>query len=558
MTTALINLVWPFLSLSWLTGPIFSKELRVSSRRRRNYVLRSAILLLLTLLIASSWLMGVLRGSGSSAAYRISRMAEVGKYLILTITWFQFIVAQLIAIVMLSNSISDEIRRGTLEVLMTTPINSLQIVLGKLFSKFLQLILLLALTLPLLAVVRVFGGIQWDYLVCSWCITLTAMLFAGSLSMLLSIKIHRQYSVIFVMLVLLIVAYCSTFFLSVTGIGTTQSILLLSNPSAAMWQASNSAYSAAPKAGSILLWPFHCLIMLGASSVVLAASVFMIRRGALSQLSEARGGTVPFFKRMITSRRHTSASSVALRPIEGSAMIWKELGRPVGASIKRNLLIFGVLTAALFLAYAISAFNMRTMFFCYIYTSALWLITAVRTGTMAAISIAREKEGRTWPILLSTCLDDKEIVRGKATAVLCQNLAPWAVLAVHSVSFLLLFRLRYQFGGFSIAWQFVQTATGLLGLIGYLTFIIGAGLYSGLRLKSSTAAVMATLGSMIGLYILKYVISLIVIVFRPAMAYVVGPYVTWISSSLVSIVCYAGVGVFLLRRTKSQLRRHTF
>ena len=28
------------LRLSWLTGPIFDKELRVSSRRRRNYVLR--------------------------------------------------------------------------------------------------------------------------------------------------------------------------------------------------------------------------------------------------------------------------------------------------------------------------------------------------------------------------------------------------------------------------------------------------------------------------------------------------------------------------------------
>ena len=41
------------LSPSWLTGPIFGKELRVSSRRRRNYVLRFVYLMLLTGFLAS-------------------------------------------------------------------------------------------------------------------------------------------------------------------------------------------------------------------------------------------------------------------------------------------------------------------------------------------------------------------------------------------------------------------------------------------------------------------------------------------------------------------------
>lgn len=46
-SSAITATVAPWLSLSWLTGPIFDKELRVSSRRRRNYVLRSAYLVLL-------------------------------------------------------------------------------------------------------------------------------------------------------------------------------------------------------------------------------------------------------------------------------------------------------------------------------------------------------------------------------------------------------------------------------------------------------------------------------------------------------------------------------
>jgi hypothetical protein len=382
------------------------------------------------------------------------------------------------------------------------------------------------------------------------------MLFAGSLSMLLSIKIHRQYSVIFVMLIVLIVAYCSTSFLSLTGTNTAKNILLLINPLAAMMQASTSAYSAVPTLGAYSIWPFHCLIMVGASSVVLAASVFMIRKGGLAQLSKARSGIAPAFKRIVSARRRASASAGALRQIEGPAVIWKELGRPLAKSIRHNLPIFGVLAVVLFLTYVIRALGMCAMFLCHMYTTALWLITAIRTGTMAAISIAREKEARTWPILLGTCLDDWEIIRGKATAVLCQNWPAWAMLAIHCSGFFLSLSLFNQFGGFSIGWQLTYTVAGLLNLIGYVTFLVCAGLYFGLRMRSSTVAVMATLGSLLGLYILKYVISLIVI--SLVMAPMFGFYGMMISSSLVSIVCYAGIGVLLLRRTKCQLRQHTF
>jgi hypothetical protein len=165
MAVALISSFSSFINPSWLTGPIFDKELRVSSRRRRNYVLRSAYLLVLVFLVAGAWSIALLSGSGKSVAWQVSRSAEIGRSLVLTITWFQFLTAQVLAAVMLSNSISDEIRRGTMDVLMTTPINCVQIVLGKLFSRLFQLILMLAVSLPLLAVIRVFGGIQWDYVV---------------------------------------------------------------------------------------------------------------------------------------------------------------------------------------------------------------------------------------------------------------------------------------------------------------------------------------------------------------------------------------------------------
>ena len=130
MTTALISFVWRFLNPAWLTGPIFDKELRVSSRRRRNYFLRFAYIGLLSIFVVFVWYIAVAISSSGSAAFQISRMSEAGKYIITSIIWFQFIAVQLIAVIMLSTSVSDEIYHRTLGLLMTTPINSFQIVMG--------------------------------------------------------------------------------------------------------------------------------------------------------------------------------------------------------------------------------------------------------------------------------------------------------------------------------------------------------------------------------------------------------------------------------------------
>jgi len=50
-------------------------------------------------------------------------------------------------------------------------IGRFQIVAGKLLSKLWQKLILLAISLPLLAVVRVFGGVPWDYVLSSLAVT---------------------------------------------------------------------------------------------------------------------------------------------------------------------------------------------------------------------------------------------------------------------------------------------------------------------------------------------------------------------------------------------------
>ncbi|MHC4501312.1 MAG: hypothetical protein ACYS21_19635 [Planctomycetota bacterium] len=548
MGTALINFASQFFSLSWLTGPIFDKELRVSSRRRRNYVLRSAYLLLLTIFIASAWLASAwlsttLGGSGGSVSYRISRMGEVGKNVILAITWFQFFAAQLLAVVMLSNSISDEIRRGTLDVLMTTPINSFQIVMGKLFSRLLQLILLLGITLPLLAAVRVFGGMQWDYLVSTFSITFTAMLFAGSLTMLLSIKIRRPYFVILVMLILLIVAY-SFASLQAALFGPTKNIvigaIMLTNPAAAMMQVTYSAFPG-----------------------FLLASVLMIRRGAMRRFSLNHSRkTLPLvqriFRKLTWSGKSRSAVTGSIRPIKGSAIIWKELGRPFSASFVSNAVVFVVLSLPLFLMYYLGyqSGGRGGMMLYSIFTMGLWLIASVRTAVMAATCIAREKEARTWPILLCTTLDDWQIIRGKAAAVLWRNLPLWSVLAANSFAIFIFMRMFGRWGGSGgqvFSYIIYYIINGLFGIVAYAAFLIGAGLYFSARLKSTTAAVISTIGSALGLFIVhRFLFSVVV---RIIMMTGFGSMILY---SFVPSTFYLGAGLLLLWRAKCRLRQNIF
>ena len=364
MSTISINPVLGFLSLSRLTGPIFDKELRVSSRRRRNYLLRFAYILLLSIFILSIWYSTFGIRSSGSAVYIASRLSQAGRQLITIISWFQFIAAQFIAIVMLSSSVSDEIHTGTLNVLMTTPISSFQIVTGKLLSKLLQLVILLAISLPLLAIVRVFGGVPWNYVVSSICITMTAVILAGSVSLLLSIIYRHSYAVVLITIVGYLLIFgalpgmfnlLAVFDLFVFNRGTTQSITAMTNPFVAF--AAESATLLRSGAPTFFSWPMHCLIMLAATAVLVTISVLVIRRSALHKTFDRPG---KFLSALIFRRKNKFAfdesdsqpSGGFIEPVTGSPIIWKEMRKGVIGHRKGDIALY-VLLIGLFLIVAV-------------------------------------------------------------------------------------------------------------------------------------------------------------------------------------------------------------
>jgi ABC-type transport system involved in multi-copper enzyme maturation permease subunit len=522
MSAISINSVSAFLSFSWMAGPIFGKELRVSSRRRRNYALRSVYLALLTVFVVVVWLREV-QYIGSSGLYMSSRLAAAGKAIVVTIVWFQFCATQVLAIIMLSTAIGDEIYLRTLGVLMTTPITSFQIVMGKLFSKLLQLILLSAISLPLLAIVRVFGGVPWDYIISSLCITLTTVIFFGSMSLFFSIFSRKAYIVIIITgLVLgflfgLLLLIAKQIFGSISwGAQVDIPILILFhlNPYMLLALRTNLMLNPSLAGAASFSWPLHCAIMLAASSVLLFVSVLLIRKIALAQAF----GCPNILRRLLRpteadSNKSTSLSksNVHIRHVKGSPVVWKELKSRV--SKRERLVVAVIIGLELALIVAMYLFPVVVDIFGAQETYMLYICIFMGLGLLTvtifpATSITSEKEARTWPLLLVTTLSGWQILTGKFVGVVRRSLFVWLLL----------------FAYIGLFWLFEYVGVGPLALVkmavivaGSVVFLSGTGFYFSSHFRRTGAAVITNfvLAALIW-GVVPFIVFFLIESFRPA------------------------------------------
>ena len=448
ITTIANKLVTGYWSLLSVGGPILGKELRVSSRHKRYYFLRFAFIMLLTASLGATWYMTIAGKGVGSSVFQMSRMAEVGKRVTVAIVWFQFIAVQIAAIVMLSTAISDEIDRKTLGILMTTPISSSQIVIGKLLSKLLQVVLLLCVSLPLLSIIRVLGGVSWNFVLSSFFVTLTASVFAASISLFFSIH-SRQANVV----ILDTIVVCFIIYVLIPGLlkylqsrygffpGGIARIFPLLSP--VKFMVTGTRMMLSPSSAPVFLnWPVQCATMLVGSVAFLALAIPSVRTLALRQavgepgLLESVGR-----KRSKKKKADSSVKSQPIRQVKGSPIIWKEIRRSIAPRSRLKTYI-GVTAIA---AIIVSAY----VIFIYMdwigrtsaqvgFVVAYMLVGLLQTATFSATSITSEKESRTWPILLTTPLHQTNIVLGKIIGSCLRSWPIWILLFAHLSIFVLI------------------------------------------------------------------------------------------------------------------------
>ncbi len=460
-----------------LLGPLSDRELRVASRRIRSYAVRSGYIVLLCVLILSAWYSLIGMPNNAMMAFGVSRASVVSSYVAVRILLFQFVAAQLLAALMLSSSLGDEMRRGTLGVLLTTPITSLHIVVGKLLSGLLQVVLLLGISLPALAILRCLGGLSWEEVRAGFCIVLSAAVFAGALSLLLSTYYPHPYRAISAGAVTYLVLFAGLPFVAIclVQVGVlngplTASLLDLLNPFRAIYRAL-PWFGRPPTAGtgSFFSWPIHCLIMAGLALAVSCVSVWRIRRVAARTVLPRTG------------------SARAIYRLRGSPVAWKEdpSGRPWR---RRGNLVIG----AVALVMCVSALTMnparRVPLASSVYYGfgGLWLAAILRLAISVAGGVAREKESGAWQVLLTTPLGERQILWGKAAAALRYNATLFLSLLVVQIGLVLSDGVP---GKYLIAVFYVFFRLAAIG------FVLGAGLYSGTRFRTATVAVAATIAA---------------------------------------------------------------
>lgn len=479
-----------------IVGPILDKELRVTSRRKRYYFLRTAYMMLLTLMLAQLWFFTMFGSVSGSTLYQASRMSEVALTTTVTIIWFEFIVLQLLSVVMLSSAISDEIRKNTLDSLLSSPVTCLQIVLGKLFARLWQLMLLAGISMPILSILRSMGGVPWNFLIAGTCIILTAAMTAGLISLWYSISRRPACQVIYLALLTCLLLYVASPLLlaglknmSVQIPHSVEAVLVLLNPFVAFMAVSHSLLGAQSSASAVYPWPVHCLSMLGFCIGLMGLCIRKVRTVTTRhQIGFTQRWLQPLHRLRIPAAAETAVPLMTF-PEGMNPVMRKELSRAGlwGFGHQWTNIAMALTICCLYGGAAYCGWLREDEF--HVAVVELLIVWAMlQVMSLSARSIVVEKEGRTWITLLTTPLNARQILMGKVWAVIRRTMPVWLWIGLH----LIIFTAAGVLSPLSLL-------TVPLELAGSVYFLLGLGMYFSACLKSSTAAVTATFALPIGL-----------------------------------------------------------
>ena len=167
------------------------KELRGRMRGRRAFIILTIYLLLLggfALMveqIMEQSFQNPFAGASATAGPAIGQAIFAAVLLLMTLQ------VVFLAPSSTAGAISLEREKQTLELLVTTPISSFAIVIGKLLSALVYVFLLIAASIPLMAVVFVFGGVGPEDIVRGYIVLIVTALGLGSFGLLCSSLVKR-------------------------------------------------------------------------------------------------------------------------------------------------------------------------------------------------------------------------------------------------------------------------------------------------------------------------------------------------------------------------------
>jgi ABC-type transport system involved in multi-copper enzyme maturation permease subunit len=443
-------------------GPVMRYELITTSRRRRYYFLRAiyGLLLLAQLsLLFSVW------ESTHPAGGTLKEIQSFAEDAFIQFAGAQGLCLLLLIPALVAGIISDEYQRKTLHYLLASRLSSAEIVLGKLGARLVHVIAFVAVGLPIVALLMLYGGLNPLNIFYVYMGTTTLVLFTSGFSILTSTLARRPRDAILItyglgvlwLLAPLWIAEISRFLDGpLAWVPPVNDFLILSNP-IKVW--SNATYRTSRFMGAATRLPFsqfrigfvwHFAIMAGIQT--LAGLLFV--GVAVAGLRPLRGSSWPggkpqtgWFARLAGRyRRFVEARATAAlvrnqllvnradRPSCGDdPMLWKERFTRMGGGLKwlgsRPVALFFIVFLCCYLfdvaVPAVGGFT-HSLWQARSWSTWLEMNAALRTSSAilaalvmlpisaaAAASVTSEREQDTWTSLATTLLTPVEVIRGK-------------------------------------------------------------------------------------------------------------------------------------------------
>ena len=204
--------------LRWIATGVAAvgvKELRGRMRGKRAFAIITIHLLLLAgfaVLVQEVQVGTMMNGFSSTSTADIGRGLFIGLLALLTI------IVMILAPGSTAAAISLEREKQTLDMLVTTPVSSIGLVLGKLLASVGWIVLLLLASLPVMALVFTFGGVAPDDIVRAYIVLAAAAFAYGSMGLFISALLKRTAASTIINLVLALGIAVGT--VGLYGVGT--------------------------------------------------------------------------------------------------------------------------------------------------------------------------------------------------------------------------------------------------------------------------------------------------------------------------------------------------
>ncbi len=456
-------------------NPIVVRIVQGGSQRARDFWVRMGYLGALIMLV----LIGLLGGEGMGSEATITDLAKAGAKLFNLVAQGQVILVCLIAPMFMAGAINQERQGETFDILLTTPLSNLQIVLGSLLSRLYFVIALLLSGLPLFSVLLIFGGVPIRAVFVAFVVSALAALLVGSVAVTISVLRTGGRKAVFVFIIAiaayLVGSYAVDFMVRASAANPKETTWLTPlNPLLVLLSSFDPNYRPPTTSTQGGLAGFYMTNPLGAFAsitLLISSSLLLFSATLVRRLGQGES-IIPMPKGMRRALRLAPAGERTRPPrtVWHNPIAWKE-------SKARGKVAAGILARWGFLASGIiGAIVLVVMYhtdslprvagplggrppdqgpaFRMILSAMLWLEIAIIVLVaiyMSAGSVSKEREDGTLDLLLTTPITPKYYVWGKLRG-LVQFLTTLIAVPVSTLVIACLYvaatdaRVRYQVG----------------------------------------------------------------------------------------------------------------